>query len=292
VGAWGVGSFENDDAMDLVADVEQSGWAAISQAMASAELPGYLEAPTAARAIAASEVIAAALGHPPTAITPVGIRGATPKPSDLLRLKDAALRSLVRIRSASELAQLWKDAGEREAWELTLDDIEGRLGRQSQSVPAIPMPRRTRLREGSCFAIPLPSGGFAVVVLSQLLAGKLPFGYFFGPRRAKPPEKRELASLNPSDAILRVKFGDTEIQNGRWLPLGTIERWSIEEWPTPAHTSGGAGGGLVWRIEYPRDAPKSDPARLQRITEAEAKGLDPDRVMGALALEKALDRQL
>jgi uncharacterized protein DUF4259/immunity protein 26 of polymorphic toxin system len=254
--------------------------------------PGYFEAPSAARAIAASEVIAAALGHPPNAIPPVEIHGATPKLSELLRLKDAALRSLVRIRSGSELAQLWKDAGEREAWELTLHDIEGRLGRQPQSVPAIPKPRRTRLREGSCFAIPLPSGGFAVGVLSQLLAGKLPFGYFFGPRRAKPPENRELASLNPSDAILRVKFGDTEIQNARWLPLGAIERWSIEDWPTPAHTSGEAGGGLVWRIEYPRDAPKSDPARLQRITEAEAKGLDPDRVMGALALEMALDRQL
>src|ERR1700674_226936 len=278
--------------MDLVADLAQSGWAALSQAMASAELPGYFEAPSAALAIAASEAIAAALDHPRNAIPPVEIHGRAPKLSELLRLKDGALRSLVRIRSGSELAQLWKDAGEREAWELTLDDIEGRLGRQPQSVPAIPKPRRTRLREGSCFAIPLPSGGFAVGVLSQLLAGKLPFGYFFGPRRAKPPQKRELASLNPSDAILRVKFGDTEIQNGRWLPLGAVERWSIEDWPTPAHTSGEAGGGLVWRIEYPRDAPKSDPARLQRITEAESKGLDPDRVMGALALEKALDRQL
>ena len=292
MGAWGVLSFENDDAMDLVADLEQSGWAAISEAMASADLPGYFEAPSAARAIAACEVIAAALGHPPNAMPPLVIRGATPKLSDVLRLKDAALRSLVRVRSASELAELWKDAGEREAWELTLDDIESRLGRHPQSVPATPKPRRVRLREGSCFAVPLPSGGFAVGVLSQLLAGKLPFGYFFGPRRANPPEKRELGSLNPSDAILRVTFGHTEIQNGRWLPLGPIERWSIEDWPTPAHTGGEAGGGWVWRIEYPHDAPKSDPARLQRITEAEANGLDPDRVMGALALEKTLDRQL
>jgi hypothetical protein len=292
VGAWGVLSFENDDAMDLVADLEQSGWAVIRRAMASAELPGYFEAPSAARAIAASEVIAAALGHPSNAIPPIEIRGATPKLSDVLRLKDAALRSLGRVRTASELAELWDDAGEREAWELTLDDIEGRLSRQPQSVPATPKPRRVRLLEGSCFAIPLPSGGFAVGVLSQLLSGKLPFGYFFGPRRAKPPDKRELASLNPLDAILRVTFGETEIQNGRWLKLGPVEPWRIEDWPTPAHTSGEAGGGLVWRIEYPRDAPKSDPARLQRITEAEANGLDPDRVMGALALEKALDREL
>src|ERR1700680_2928490 len=115
--------------MDLVADLEQSGWAAISEAMASADLPGYFEAPSAARAIAACEVIAAALGHPPNAMPPLVIRGATPKLSDVLRLKDAALRSLVRVRSASELAELWKDAGEREAWELTPDETDRRLVR-------------------------------------------------------------------------------------------------------------------------------------------------------------------
>ena len=292
MGAEGVGSFENDDAMDFVSDLEESGWKPIGQALKSAERRGYLEAPAAARAIAAAEVIAATLGHPPSSIPRIEIHGATPKLSQVLQLKDRALRSLNRIRTASELAELWKDAGDSEAWELTLDDVEARLALQPQRISATPKPDRTRLIEGSWFAIPLPSGGFAVGVLSQLLADKLPFGYFFGPRLPEAPEKSALANLNPSDAIVRSKFGATEIDKGRWLLLGVLEGWRPESWPTPPHTSGDSGIGMVWRVEYPRNAPKGHSATIQSVPAAVASGLGADIVMGALALEKQLDRLL
>lgn len=108
------------------------------------------------------------------------------------------------------------------------------------SVPAITKPRRARLIEGSCFAIPLPSGGYAVGVLSQLLAGKLPFGCFFGPRCAEPPDKDELANLDPRTAIVREKFGRTEVDNGRWQTIGRLEDSNPADWPTSPHTSGEA----------------------------------------------------
>ena len=249
--------------MDLMGDVEESGWPVVSRALAHARRPGYMEAPIAGRAIAASELIAAALGHPSNHIPPVDIRGATPKLPALARLKDSALQVLGHIRTDSELRELWEEAAQLREWELTLSDLETRLQREPVR-SAITKPRLARLIEGSLFAIPLPSGGFAVGVLSQLLAGKLPFGYFFGPRHSEPPGKGELTNLDPRTAIVRVKFGRTEIDNGRWQPIGRLEYWRPADWPTPPHTSGEAGGGRMWRIEYPRDAPKDHPVTLER----------------------------
>jgi hypothetical protein len=206
-------------------------------------------------------------------------------------LKDSALRTLSRIRGDSELRELWEEAGELTEWELTLDELETRLQREPVG-SALAKPRRARLIEGNCFLIPLPSGGFAIGVLSQLLGGKLPFGYFFGPRRIEPPNKGELANLDPRTAIVRVKFGRTEIDNGRWQTIGRLGDWIPADWPTPPHTSGEAGAGRMWRIEYPRDASKDHPAKLDRVTAQEASGLSRDILMGALALEKQLDRLL
>lgn len=83
--------------------VEESGWPVVGGALASAESPGYLEAPSAARAIAAAELIAAALGHSSSRTPQIDIRGATPKLPELIRLKDSALRALGRIRVARAL---------------------------------------------------------------------------------------------------------------------------------------------------------------------------------------------
>jgi hypothetical protein len=101
-----------------------------------------------------------------------------------------------------------------------------------------------------------------------------------------------VANLDPRIAIVKVKFGRTEIDNGRWRTVGRLKDWRPDDWPTPPHTSGGASGGLMWRMEYPRDASKDHPARLERVSPQEASRLGPDRVLGAVALEKELDRQL
>jgi hypothetical protein len=277
--------------MDLIGDFEDSGWTVINGALASTATSGYLEASPAARAIAAAELIAAALGLPSKRLPDVGLDTGTPSLPELLRMRDSAVQALRRIRLASELRSLWEESGQLSDWELTVGEVVSRLQRQPGR-RKLTKRSRVRLIEGSCFAIPLPSGGFALGLLTQLLAGKLPFGYFFGPRRPTPPQQEELARLNPSDAILRVKFGDTEIQNGRWHNLGQVEPWRADSWPTPPHTSGEAGRGLVWRMEYPRDARKSDSVRLERVSAKDAEGLGSDRVMGALAVEKELDRQL
>ena len=63
MGAWGCGSFENDDAVDWVYEFESSGVAAVASALehvSSIAEDEYLEAPEASAAIAAAEIVAAA----------------------------------------------------------------------------------------------------------------------------------------------------------------------------------------------------------------------------------------
>src|SRR4051794_2230831 len=62
MGAWGSGSFENDDACDWVADLEENGPSAVREPLttvADADEDEYLEAPDCSVAIAAAELIAA-----------------------------------------------------------------------------------------------------------------------------------------------------------------------------------------------------------------------------------------
>ena len=65
MGAWGTGSFENDDAMDWVADLEGSDdLAIVVETLSRVADAGddYVETPEGAAAVAAAEVVAALLG--------------------------------------------------------------------------------------------------------------------------------------------------------------------------------------------------------------------------------------
>jgi hypothetical protein len=49
---------------------------------------------------------------------------------------------------------------------------------------------------------------------------------------------------------------------------------------------------MVWLLEHPRNAARDNPGQLTKISVEEARGLDAHVVVGALALERMLDRQL
>jgi hypothetical protein len=130
MGAWGAGSFENDDAMDWVARLaEGSGEAVIREALtpvASAD-DRYLEAPDCSIAIAAAEAVAAARGHP-AASPPDEVMGWVQKKpvlaSDLLSLAKAAVD---RIGRESELKDLWNESDSVNDWRAALTDLRKRL---------------------------------------------------------------------------------------------------------------------------------------------------------------------
>jgi len=128
MGAWGTAAFDNDDASDWVYDLEKRGIAAIESALTDAEGSGPLEMPTDVNAIAAGEVIAAALGRSAT-----GLREDILSLTRVLRdhvTSDHAERARIaaeRILADSEVADLWAETDENEEWRATVDDLISRL---------------------------------------------------------------------------------------------------------------------------------------------------------------------
>jgi len=66
MGCWGINSFDNDDASDWVADlIEEDNPGLVQETIAEVlAIDGYLESSFASQALAAIEVVAAAMGHP------------------------------------------------------------------------------------------------------------------------------------------------------------------------------------------------------------------------------------
>ena len=128
MGAWGVGPFDNDDAADWVYEVEDGGTDAILdilEVVTDEDDPGS-EVGTAV--IAAAELVAAMRGAPlpslPDAVAEL-IPGLGPADDALVA---AAVRAVAHVRTHGELAQLWAETDEHDAWLATLDDVTRRLG--------------------------------------------------------------------------------------------------------------------------------------------------------------------
>ncbi len=58
-------------------------------------------------------------------------------------------------------------------------------------------------REGDWFAVPLQDGDYAVGLVARCpRGGKVFLGYFFGPRRKRMPNLKDLQGLTAEDALL------------------------------------------------------------------------------------------
>jgi hypothetical protein len=133
MGAWAEGSFDNDDSRDWIEDLEDAeDISVLEEAFAAVTELGkedYLEAPECCIAIAAAEVVAAMRKHPaaglPEKVTAYVARiGTPPRPV----LVAAALAALERIRTKSELQELWAENKNSEMWHQAVTDLESRLG--------------------------------------------------------------------------------------------------------------------------------------------------------------------
>jgi hypothetical protein len=120
MGTWGTGPFDNDDAVDFAASLDdlepEDRTDAIREALADAAAEtDYLERDTGGAAIAAAALVAAQSpdGEP---VDPVhGPKQAVPElPVDL---RPVAVQALTRVLADdSELFELWTDAPDGEAW--------------------------------------------------------------------------------------------------------------------------------------------------------------------------------
>ncbi|KRD34374.1 hypothetical protein ASE35_11750 [Lysobacter sp. Root916] len=122
MGAWGIGSFDNDHASDWLLDLIEGEdlapmRAAIAQVLAEDD---YLDSDLAVEALAAIEVLAATLGRPTAAIQDEAEFQAWLAELQLQgdpSLVPEALRALERILAPeSELRELWEETEDYEDW--------------------------------------------------------------------------------------------------------------------------------------------------------------------------------
>ncbi len=132
-GAWDVGPFDNDDALDWVWELSESDdLSVVRKALQRAiDASGYLEAPTGSVALAAAEVVAALKGKP-RAQLPAEVFGwfeshELAADDSLVRIARQAIAQIKNAES-SELAQLWSDSEALlDQWHTELADLIQRL---------------------------------------------------------------------------------------------------------------------------------------------------------------------
>jgi uncharacterized protein DUF4259 len=130
MGAWGEGGLENDTALDWLGDLEeqpQLETVTIALGQAAAE-DDYLEATAGCEALVAAELVAYALGRPPSEPE----ERLTALAGDLAGLRDhaglaAQAVAIIGDTEHSELHDLWHEGGENEEWDASIADLRTRL---------------------------------------------------------------------------------------------------------------------------------------------------------------------
>ncbi len=129
----GIGSFDNDDARDFLAEVTAGGDLSLVREVFDNVLTSteYVEAADARQAIAAAEIVAAALGR----ATPAGqgqdrlgrwLAQLRPRVApDLVAQAEAALTRI--LARNSELRELWEDTEEFAEWRAAVDELREQL---------------------------------------------------------------------------------------------------------------------------------------------------------------------
>ncbi|MGA7291424.1 MAG: DUF4259 domain-containing protein [Terriglobales bacterium] len=126
---WGTGSFDNDDAKNFLGVLHSKEPADLELVLAQvADHEGYLEAPESSVAVAAAEVVATGRGKPPATVPheiAEWVNKVEGEPST--KLSELARRAVDRVRTNSELKDLWLEAEGLNDWSAALRDLEERL---------------------------------------------------------------------------------------------------------------------------------------------------------------------
>ena len=139
MGAWGDKPFENDAAVDWLAELEEHGVAALRETLnAVAETDGadYLDVDDGSAAIAAAEIVAAGLRRRAAGTAEARRRlaaqlGFGDRSSD----RELARRAVERVLAPqSELRGLWDDAGSESGWHAAVGELLERLGGDASAI--------------------------------------------------------------------------------------------------------------------------------------------------------------
>jgi Domain of unknown function (DUF4259) len=132
MGAWGTGPFQNDVALDFLADLKELPPAEMGSKITSAlalSSEGYLKLPEACTAIAAAELIAAARS---AALEGLDAEAVDAERSDEAirdrQLRNLALAALVRVNGElSEWRDQWLESGSSEEADQMIKGLRARL---------------------------------------------------------------------------------------------------------------------------------------------------------------------
>jgi len=138
MGAWGVGSFQNDQALEWLGEVESEDDPALIEdalgTISEADEDAYLDADDCNVAIAAAELVAA-MGGQPSPRLPDGMKEWCDEQEDPEpELVADAVTAIERIGKDSELVEQYTEDGELDPrWKKSLDDLVKRLKAASTS---------------------------------------------------------------------------------------------------------------------------------------------------------------
>lgn len=129
MGAWSHGSFDNDDALDWVGELQdKNGMEPIVDAFeAVLGADDYLEAPEASMGLAAAEVVAALLGKPAEKLPDDVVAWVAGKKPPKPTLVKKAQHAVKRILTDSELKELWAESGDSDKWQEEVQNLLRRL---------------------------------------------------------------------------------------------------------------------------------------------------------------------
>lgn len=127
MGAWGLGNFDNDDALDWVCDLEETkGPAFLDETLDAVSEDS--STPVCTSALAAAEIVAALKGAPAPDLTDEALswvkENAGPPAPELLA---KARQACVLIKTDSELRELWDEVEQLADWLAIVADTERRL---------------------------------------------------------------------------------------------------------------------------------------------------------------------
>jgi hypothetical protein len=139
MGAWGIGIFENDTALDWLADFEYNDFRLIDRTLAGVgtmTTADSLDADEACEVLAAAECLAAAGGLPSANLPDVMTAWVTQNQPIQLRpqLVATAQSAVEHVLTHSELAELWQETDEWTQWQAIVTDLQARLAQISRGV--------------------------------------------------------------------------------------------------------------------------------------------------------------
>lgn len=140
MGAWGHEAFENDDALDLLGDLQEKNninslYEIIKQALQQKAEEGddaYIEVDIASYIVSIGEIIALMRGHPhadlPEQLLEWHEKQSHATPTD--QQVKQVIEALQLVRDTSELQELWEETDEFGVWQDSVDDVMKRLKTQ------------------------------------------------------------------------------------------------------------------------------------------------------------------